>query len=98
MKIKSIENLHHSDECSGTLVVINDQGQEYRAHWTEGYSNVAICEGGIKGSLVGVIHANGETTHDNWEAFKPLLEEPGVNARPMTIEEEKDHEGAMASI
>ena len=91
-----IANLHHSDESSGTTV-LKHNGQELRVHWTEGHSDAIICEGGLRGAIIGVIRADGETSHDDWEAIKPILEAPGEKARPMTEEEEEDHNGAMAS-
>lgn len=91
-----IQNLHHSDETSGTTVVEHN-GKELRVHWTEGHSDAIICEGGIRGAIIGVIRADGETSHDDWEALKPILEEPGAKARPMTEEEEQDHDGAIAA-
>ena len=91
-----IQNLHHSDETSGTTVVEHN-GKELRVHWTEGYSDAIICEGGIRGAIIGVIRANGGTSHNDWEALKPILEEPGAKARPMTEEEEQDHDGAIAA-
>jgi hypothetical protein len=95
--MKLIENIHHSDECSGTTIVETNSGVQYRAHWTEGYSDVIICEGRLGGPIVGIIHANGETSHEAWEQLKAYLLEPSVSARPMTEEEEKDHEGAIGS-
>jgi hypothetical protein len=89
-----IENLHHSDETSGTTIVeIN--GAEHRAHWTEGHSDVVICEG-LRGPIVGVLRAD-EASHDDWEALRPLVENPSENARPMTAEEEADWRAAMTS-
>jgi len=92
--MKLIENLHHSDETSGTTIVeINDV--EHRAHWTEGHSYVVICEG-LHGPIVGVLRAE-EASHDDWEALRPLVEDPSENARPMTAEEEADWDDSMTS-
>ena len=88
--MKLVENLHHSDQSSGTTIV-ESEGTQYRVHWTEGYSDATICEGGTGGAVVGVIRADGETSDEAWEAIKPILAEPGIKARPMTEEEEQDH-------
>jgi len=87
--MRLIENLHHSDETSGTSV-IDDNGTEIRVHWTEGYSDATICQG-YRGAIVGVIRANGETSHADWEPIKAILEAPGEKARAMTPEEEADY-------
>lgn len=94
--MKLINNLHHSDNSSGT-VVVQSNGAEYRAHWTEGHSDVVICEGGLRGGIVGVISADGET-QEQWEDLKEILAAPGENARAMTEEEEADWQGATASV
>jgi hypothetical protein len=93
--MKLIENLHHSDECSGTTVIDNN-GKELRVHWTEGDSDAIICEG-LGGPIVGVIRANGETRHADWEAIKPILEAPGENARAMNDAENLDHNATRAA-
>ena len=93
--MKLISNLHHSDETSGTTVIQNN-GAEYRAHWTEGHSDVVICDGGLGGGIVGVIRANGETA-DEWEELKAILAAPGESARPMTAAEEADWAGATGA-
>ena len=92
--MRMIANLHHSDERSGTTIIDNN-GTELRVHWTEGYSDAIICEG-LRGSIIGVIRADGETSNDTWKTIKPILEDPGQNARMMTEEEEADHDAAMA--
>jgi hypothetical protein len=92
--MKLVENLHHSDESSGTAVIL-DGCKELRVHWTEGYSDAVICEG-MGGPIAGLIRANGELTHDDWEDLKPILAAPGINARPMTQEEERDHAASMS--
>ena len=94
--MKLINNLHHSDSVSGT-VIVQSNGAEYRAHWTEGHSDVVICEGGIRGGIVGVISADGETQAE-WEDLKEILAAPGENARAMTPAEEADWQGATASV
>ena len=94
--MKLISNLEHSDSVSGT-VIVEISGAEYRAHWTEGHSDVVICEGGIRGGIVGVISADGETQAE-WEDLKEILAAPGENARAMTEEEEADWQGATASV
>ena len=93
--MKLVENLHHSDESSGTTIV-DDNGTEIRAHWTEGFSDVIITEG-MGGPVVGVIRANGETSHNDWEALKPILANPGEKARAMTEKEETDHDRAQGN-
>ena len=95
--MKLISNLHHSDNSSGTVIIIQSNGAEYRAHWSEGHSDVVICEGGLRGGIVGVISADGETQAE-WEDLKEILAAPGENARAMTEEEEADWQGAIASV
>jgi hypothetical protein len=94
--MKLISNLHHSDTCSGT-VIVDSNGAEYRAHWTEGDSDVVICEGGLRGGIVGVIRADGATSAAEWEDLKEILAAPGENARAMTAEEEADWQGATGA-
>lgn len=101
--MKLISNLHHSDMSSGT-VIVELRGAEYRAHWTEGDSNVVICEGGLRGGIVEVldlglrvISADPET-QKQWEDLREILAAPGENARAMTPAEEADWQGATASV
>jgi hypothetical protein len=93
--MKLISNLHHSDQTSGTTVVEHG-GAEYRAHWTEGDSDVIICAG-LRGAICGVIRADGEASHEMWEDIKQYLENPGESARPMTEVEEADWQAAVSS-
>jgi hypothetical protein len=96
--VKLISNLHHSDTVSGTTV-IQSNGVEYRAHWTEGDSDVVICEGGLRGGIVGVIRGSqaAEWEDDLTRGLRAILAAPGENARAMTAEEEADWQGATGA-
>jgi hypothetical protein len=95
--MKLIENLHHSDETSGTTIVeIN--GVEHRAHWTEGGSEVVVTTWQDTPSdweCTGVLRPDGTAHPESLNAIRPFVENPSENARPMTEDEEIDWAEAM---
>lgn len=89
-----ILNLCHSDEVSGTSI-FHHNGNELRAHWSEGYSPVIITDKG--GKILGHINEDMQTATDPvfLEMVDPLCElDPKEGQRLMTQEEEQAYEKA----
>ena len=96
MKLK--ENLVRRNETGGTLV-IDLNGTEYRAHWTEGRDNEVVVttwqNTPSDWECVGVLRPDGTAHPESLNALRPLVEDAGGDERTMTEDEEHDWAEAM---
>lgn len=77
--------LTHSNESSGTTVL--DDGT--KLHWTEGFSDTVIIHPDGRREVVGWMDAEKHPMAD------VIIEPDTSHMRPMTAEEEAEHEQAM---
>ena len=88
--MEHVITLHHSDECSGTTILRNGT----KLYWTEGYSPVVIVY--PSGGRIESVDPFG-SRHWVIDALLRLSELGLEPARPMTPQEEAEHDATRAA-